>query len=117
MRHRKEGKKFHRLKGRRASFLRNITNDLIRAGKITTTDARAVAVRPRVERLITLAKKQTLASRRLIVSRVHNEKVAQKLVEELAPRYKDRQGGYVRIIKTGQSRKRDGSRLATVEFV
>ena len=117
MRHGKKNKKFGRLRGDRISFLRNIANDLIRAGKIETTEARARAIRPQVERLVTFAKKQTLASRRLILSRVHNEKIANKLMHDLGPRYAERQGGYLRITKLAKSRKRDGSRLARIEFV
>lgn len=117
MRHRKEGKKFHRLAGRRRSFLRNLESDLIRSGKIETTVIRAKAVKPKVERLITIAKKQTLASRRLLLSRLHNPKVVKKLYEEIALRYADRKGGYLRITKLGKTRKRDGSKTATIEFV
>jgi large subunit ribosomal protein L17 len=117
MRHLKEGKKFGRLAPRRKSFLRNLANDLVRTGKIETTEVRAKAIRPIVERLVTIAKKQTLANRRLIISRVHNARIAQKLYEELGPRYQNRAGGYLRIIKSGKSRKRDGTRLATIEFV
>ncbi len=117
MRHQKEGRKFHRLKGARASFLRNLANDLVRAGRIETTEARAKEIRPIVERLVTHAKRQTLASRRLLLSRVHNENIVRKLFDEFAPRYKERMGGYLRITKLAQSRKRDGSRLARIEFV
>jgi large subunit ribosomal protein L17 len=117
MRHLKKGKKFGRLRGDRISFLRNISNDLIRAGKIETTEARAKAVRPQVERLVTIAKKQTLAARRLILSRVHNDKITEKLYGELGPRYAERAGGYLRITKLAKSRKRDGTRMARIEFV
>ncbi len=117
MRHLKKGKKFNRLSGERRSFLRNLANDLVRAGRIETTEARAKAVRPIVERLISIAKRQTLASRRLILRRVHNEDIAEKLYGELGPRYAERTGGYLRIVKLAKSRKRDGSRISAVEFV
>lgn len=117
MRHLKKGKKFHRLRGDRISFMRNLANDLIRSGSIETTEARAKAVRPVVEKLVTSAKRQTLAARRTIASRVHNEKVVAKLYNELGPRYAERAGGYLRITKLAASRKRDGSRMARVEFV
>jgi large subunit ribosomal protein L17 len=117
MRHLKKGKKFNRTRGARISFLRNLSNDLIRTGKIETTEARAKAIRPAVEKLVTFAKKQTLASRRIIVSRVHNQKIADKLYVEYGPRYADRKGGYLRITKLGTSRKRDGSAIARIEFV
>ena len=117
MNHGKRGRKFGRVKGARASFLRNLSNDLIRAGSIETTEARAKEIRPQVEHLVTFAKKQTLAARRLIVSRVHNAKIADKLYSEYGPRYASRAGGYLRITKLGISRKRDGSRRARIEFV
>jgi large subunit ribosomal protein L17 len=117
MRHGKKGKKFHRLRGDRISFMRNLTNDLIRAGRIETTEVRAKAIRPQAERLVTFAKKQTLAARRIILSRVHNEKIAEKLISDLGPRYAERHGGYLRIIKLAKSRKRDGTRMAKIEFV
>lgn len=117
MRHLKKGKKFNRLKGDRISFMRNLANDLIRAGKIETTDARAKAVKPKVEKLITIAKKQTLSARRILLSRIHNPKVVKKLYEEIGPKYAERRGGYLRIIKLGQVRKRDGVRVSRIEFV
>ena len=117
MRHLKKGKKFNRLRGDRISFMRNLANDLIRAGAIETTEARAKAVRPSVERLVTFAKKQTLAARREILSRVHSESVVTKLYNDLGPRYADRAGGYLRITKLPVARKRDGARRARIEFV
>jgi large subunit ribosomal protein L17 len=117
MRHLKEGKKFGRLKSDRIAFVRNLANDLIRAGSIETTEVRAKAIRPVVERLVTFARKQTLASRRIIISRVHNEKIADKLYHDLGPRYALRSGGYLRITKLAKSRKRDGTRMARIEFV
>ena len=117
MRHLKKGKKFNRLTGPRRSFLRNLANDLVRQGAVTTTEARAKAIRPLVERLVTRAKEGDLAARRLILRRAHNSVVTEKLLGDLAPRYADRKGGYLRIVKLGASRKRDGSRLARIEFV
>ena len=117
MRHHVQGKKFNRTTGPRRAFLRNLANDLIRAGKIETTEARAKAIRPLVERMVTIAKKQTLASRRLLISRLHNKAIVQKLYEEIGPRYAGRVGGYLRITKLGKSRKRDGAPVARVEFV
>lgn len=103
--------------GRRRSFLRNLANDLVRAGKVETTEARAKAIRPLVERLVSLAKKQNLAARRLILRRAGNPKIANKIYEELGPRYASRQGGYLRITKLSKSRKRDGTRMVAIEFV
>ncbi len=117
MRHLKKGKKFHRKTGPRRSFLRNFVSNLVRNGKIETTESRAKAIRPIVERLISYAKKQTLASRRLILRLVHNKDVAEKIFGELGPRYADRKGGYIRIVKLSSARKRDGSRMARIELV
>ena len=117
MRHLKKGKKFNRKTGPRKSFLRNLACDLIRYEKIETTEARAKAIRPQVEKLVTIAKGQTLAGRRLIMARLHNKDVAAKLFDEVAPRYLKRRGGYLRITKLANFRKRDGVRTAFVEFV
>ena len=117
MRHLVKGKKFNRLRGDRISFMRNLANDVIRAGSVETTEVRAKAIKPVVEKLVTLAKTQTLANRRTIVSRVHNAKIAQKLYEELGPRYAERKGGYLRISKIQKTRKRDGTKMARIEFV
>lgn len=117
MRHSKANRKFGRLRGDRISFVRNLANDLIRAGSIETTEARAKTIRPVAERLVTFAKKQTLASRRIIQSRVHNDKITNKLMSDLGPKYAERKGGYTRITLLAQSRKRDGTRMARIEFV
>jgi large subunit ribosomal protein L17 len=117
MRHLKKGKKFGRLRGPRIHFMRNLANDLIRSGSIETTEVRAKAIRPVVERLVTFAKKQTLASRRVIISRVNNQAIANKLYLDLGPRYAERAGGYLRITKLPSTRKRDGTAMARIEFV
>ena len=117
MRHLKKGKKFHRLRGDRISFMRNLANDLIRSGKIETTETRAKAIRSVVEKLVTFAKKQTLASRRIIQSRVQNDKVTEKLYHDLGPKYAERAGGFLRITKLTTTRKRDATKMAVIEFV
>lgn len=117
MRHRRKGKKFHRKRGERKAFLRNLAADLIRAGKIETTETRAKAIRPIAERMISIAKRETLAGRRLLFARLGNKHIVAKLCEDIGPRYKTRSGGYLRITKLAQSRKRDGTRMARVEFV
>lgn len=117
MRHAKKGKKFHRVAGRRKAFLRNLEGDLIRAGRIETTEARAKAIRPKVERMVTFAKRKDLAGRRILLSRLHNKKIVEKLYAEWGPRYEGRSGGYLRISKLSKSRKRDGSPRAVIEFV
>lgn len=113
----KDNKKFSRLRGARISFMRNLGNDLIRAGKIETTETRAKAIRPRVERLVSVAKNATVANRRLVASRVGNEKIVKKLFSDYGPKYAERKGGYLRIVKLADTRKRDGTRMARIEFV
>lgn len=117
MRHQKRGKKFHRIRGKRRAFLRNLANGLIKAEHVETTETRAKALRPLIERLITFAKRHDLASRRVVLSRLHDKNMVKKLFEEIGPRYQGRSGGYVRIMKLSKSRKRDGTRLAVIEFV
>jgi large subunit ribosomal protein L17 len=118
MKHGKKGaQKFNRKTGARRSFLRNLVNDLIRTGRIETTESRAKAIRPLAERFITIAKKQDLASRRLLLSRLQHKKNVERLMEEIGPRFAERKGGYLRIVKSGKSRKRDGSMLAVIELV
>ena len=109
-------RKFHRKTGQRRAFYKGLANNLIMKEKIITTEIRAKAIRPVVEKLITLGKKQKLASLRLLMSRLPKE-AAQKLYYEIATRYQDRKGGYLRIIKQGHLRKRDGTRTAVIEFV
>lgn len=113
----KNNKKFSRLRGERISFMRNLGNDLIRAGHIETTETRAKAIRPRVERLVSFAKNATVANRRLVASRVGNEKIVKKLFSDYGPKYAERKGGYLRIVKLAATRKRDGVRMARIEFV
>lgn len=110
-------RKFHRKKGARRSFLKNLANNLISKEKIITTEVRAKEIRPLVERLVTIAKRQRLVHLRLLIARLSNKKNAQKLFYEIAPRYKERAGGYLRIIKQGRFRKRDGAPTARIEFV
>ncbi len=111
------GKKFHRKKGPRHSFFRSLANNLITREKIITTEKRAKAIRPLVERLVSIARKNKISDLRILISRLDNKKTAQKLFYEIAPRYKERAGGYTRIVKQSQVRKRDGTKQARIEFV
>ncbi len=117
MRHHKKVKKFHRKKGQRRAFLKVLAQNLIRDEKITTTNIRAKAIKSFVERLITLAKKQDLAKRRLVISRLGNKNLGNKLFDEITPKYLDRKGGYLRIKKLAKLRKRDSAQLVVLEFV
>lgn len=117
MRHHKKVKKFHRKRGERRAFIKVLAQNLIRDEKIETTKVRAKAIRSFVERLITLGKKQTLAARRLIISRLGNKKLGNKLFDELAPRYLNRPGGYLKITNLAKTRKRDSAPMVIIEFV
>ena len=117
MKHHKSFRKFGREKNERVSFLRGLAINLIRHGRMETTEARAKEVRPYVEKLITLAKVDTLANRRLVLSRILNQEIETgKLFKELATKYKDVTGGYTRIIKLPY-RISDGAAKAVIEFV
>lgn len=116
MKHSVKGRKFGRVRSRRRSFLHILVHNLVMEEKILTTEARAKEIRPRVERLITIAKRGDLAALQLLMKRTTKD-AAYKLYHELGPRYKDRNGGYTRIRKSAESRKRDGATQATVEFV
>ncbi len=83
---------------------------------MVTTEARAKEVRPFVERLVTLAKRQDLASFRRLLMKLPKDS-AEKLFYDIAPRYRDRRGGYLRVRKQAATRKRDGTELAVVEFI
>ena len=109
-------RKFHRKKGPRRSFMRILANNLIMKEKITTTETRAKEIRPLVEKMVTMGRKQQLASLRILLSRLPKQ-AAEKIYYEISPRYKERPGGYLRIIKQSRVRKRDGTKLAIIEFV
>ncbi len=95
--------------------MKGLALSLIKHGRITTTEAKAKELRPFVEKLVTVGRKQTVASRRELVSRVGSI-AAKKIVAELAPKYKDRTGGYTRITKL-PARISDGSLMAVIEFI
>ena len=97
-------------------LLSGLASSLIRDGKIKTTEARAKAVRPVVERLITKAKKGDLASRRLVLRTVPDREIVHKLFSEVAPQYAERNGGYTRIVKLGP-RKGDAAPMALIELI
>ena len=117
MNHHKQGRKFGRVKNQREALVRSLARSLIVNGKIETTEARAKTIRPQAERIVSIAKKGDLASRRLLLQRLHDKKIVGKLLEEIGPRYKERKGGFLRIIKSGKSRKRDSGSVALIEFV
>ncbi len=116
MRHHSNVRKFGREKNQRHALMRSLARNLIRHGQIETTAAKAKELRPYVEKLVTKAKSDTVASRRLLQSRVMGVAETQKLIAEIAPKYATRAGGYTRIIKL-PNRELDGSAMALIEFV
>ncbi len=115
MRHHNANRKFGRVKKVREGLMKSLALSLVEKGKIKTTEAKARELRPFVEKLVTLGKDNTVASRRLISSRAGSI-AATKIVKDIAPKYADRKGGYTRITKL-PARLSDGSLMAVIEFV
>ena len=115
MRHGNHNRKFGREKGQRVALLKSLARSLVLKGKMQTTEAKAKEIRPIVEKLVTRAKINTLASRRMLIAELGTAAVANKLIKT-AEGYADRKGGYTRIIKMVQ-RKGDASPMALIEFV
>ena len=109
-------RKLGRSSAHRKAMLRNLVTDLLREGRITTTDTRAKEARRQAEKMITLAKLGDLHARRQVLAYVYDESVVTKLFDEIAPKYEDRQGGYTRILKLGP-RKGDNAELVFLELV
>ena len=109
-------RKLGRASAHRKAMLRNLVTDLLREGRITTTDTRAKEARRQAEKMITLAKRGDLHARRQVLAYVYDESVVTKLFDEIAPKYEDRQGGYTRILKLGP-RKGDNAELVFLELV
>jgi len=121
MRKRKKGRKLSRERNQRRALLKSLASALLLNEKIKTNEAKAKEVSSLVEKFITQAKKGNLTSRRLLAKslgggRVASKKIIKKLVEEIGPRYKERKGGYTRIIKLGP-RKSNGAKMAIIELV
>ncbi len=116
MRHRIKGRKLRRTAAHRRALLRNMVTSLFRHGRIETTTAKAKELRPYAERLITLAKRGDLHSRRLAAQKIADREVLGALFEEIAPRYTERPGGYTRILKLG-NRKGDAAEMSLIELV
>jgi len=123
MRKMKKGRKFGRKRDQRKAFLRILAANLILKERIKTTEARAKAIRPIVEKLITKGKKvlsgaageKNLAAVRILSAKLP-EKAVKKMIDKIAPRYQERNGGYARIIKLSEVRK-DGAAMAIIELV
>ena len=116
MKHGIKQRKLNRTSSHRKALWANMSAALIKHEQITTTLPKAKELRPFVEKLITLGKKGGLANRRLAMSRVRDQEQVAKLFDELGERYKDREGGYIRIMKAG-FRYGDNAPMAVIEFV
>jgi large subunit ribosomal protein L17 len=117
MRHANKNRTLSRPKGQRTALLRGLAVSLIRDGQIKTTFAKAKELQPRIERLVTHAKADTIASRRLVASRLGEPQpiTINKLFADIAPKFKARNGGYTRIVKLG--RTSPGREEAIISFV
>jgi len=114
--HRRLVKHFSRKSGPRKALLRGLMNSLVEHGRIKTTVVKAKEVRRHIEKAITLGKKGDLNSIRLLVSRLANQEAALSIVKNISPRFKEREGGYTRVIKIGR-RPGDSAEMAFLEFV
>ncbi|NBH61656.1 50S ribosomal protein L17 [Anaerotruncus sp. 80] len=109
-------RKLGRPTAHRKAMLRNLVTDLLREGRISTTDCRAKEARREAEKLITLAKRGDLHARRQALAYIYDESVVSKLFDEIAPKYADRNGGYTRILKLGP-RRGDCAEVVFLELV
>jgi large subunit ribosomal protein L17 len=116
MRHAKSGKKLGRDASHRRALYANLAGSLITHGRIETTEAKAKAVRPYAEKLITLGKRGDLHARRLAMAELRSNDVVHKLFSDVAPRFAERPGGYTRIVKLGP-RQGDAADMALLELV
>jgi large subunit ribosomal protein L17 len=116
MRHRKSGRQLSRNSAHRWALMRNLITALLREEKIKTTDPKAKELRRWADRVITLGKQGSLHARRQVLSIVQDKAVVRKLFDTIAPRFRDRPGGYTRIIKVG-IRRGDAAPMALIELV
>ena len=116
MRHRVKVKKLDRKKAPREMMLRNLASSILIYEKVKTTEAKAKAVKPLVEKMITIAKAGDLTARRRLIAKLPQPMAVKKTIESLGKKYKDRAGGYTRIIKLG-NRTGDGAKIVQIELV
>ncbi|CAH2030607.1 50S ribosomal subunit protein L17 [Trichlorobacter ammonificans] len=116
MRHNNSGRRLGRTTSHRVAMFRNMVTSLLTHERIITTDAKAKEIRSVAEKMITLGKRGDLHAHRQAASYIREKSVVTKLFSTIAPRYKDRQGGYTRIIKLGQ-RSGDAASLSVIELV
>lgn len=116
MRHAKKGKKIGHDGKHRKALLRNLAKQLFEHGAIKTTHTKARELRPYAEKLITMSKKNDLNARRLLLSEINNKDIVHKMFTEISEKYKDRSGGYTRIVKLG-ARQGDGAPVSLIQLV
>ncbi len=116
MRHKVGRKHFGRTTNHRKALFRGLITSLLEHERIETTVAKAKELRKHVERLVTLSKRGDLHSKRLALAHVPNRKVVVKLFDEIGPRFTERNGGYVRILRT-RNRLKDQAEMAVIEFI
>ena len=116
MAHRIAGRRLSRSTDHRLAMFRNQVTDLLRHGKVVTTEAKAKEVQPMAEKMITLGKDGSLHARRQALSFIYDPHVVKKVFDEIGPRYADRHGGYTRVVKLGR-RWGDGAAVAQLELV
>lgn len=116
MRHHVKGRKFGRKTDVRKALIKGLLRSLVLEERISTTEAKAKEIRPKMEKLITRAKTDTVANRRLIKARLGDDVAVKKLFTTIAPRMKDRNGGYVRIVKRSVTAS-DGRKTAYIALV
>lgn len=113
----KKARVFGRPANQRRALIRSLARSLVLHERISTTEAKAKELRPFVERLVTYAKKNTLASRRLAQTKLQDPEAVKKLFEAIGPRYSDRAGGYTRVVKRAKRGLNDARPLAYIAFV
>jgi large subunit ribosomal protein L17 len=116
MRHHRSGKKLGRDSAHRKALYANLAASLIEHGRIKTTEAKAKAVRPIAEKMITLGRRGDLAARRQALAYLRSQEIVHRLFADVGPRFSERNGGYLRIVKLGP-RAGDGAEMAYLEFV
>ena len=116
MRHRKSGRKLNRTSSHRKAMMRNMVTSLLDHERIETTDAKAKELRRLTDRMITLGKRGDLHARRQALSVIRSKAVTAKLFDEIADRFRDRPGGYTRVIKVG-NRSGDAAPVSIIELV
>jgi large subunit ribosomal protein L17 len=117
MRHQKHKYKIGNGNAHRVALMKNLSISLIEHGQIKSTQAKCKALRPYVEKLVTIAKVDSVANRRLAYSKLNNKNAVTKLFSEVAPKYKETPGGYTRIMKLADGRVGDNARMSYIAFV